>query len=610
MTIRTHLFAAGIFITLISTTPVSAQARAIDDISYASIKEARGDTILIKHSGPNTDLLTECTLSSGTCRQVTAGTSLFPTILGSNSYQTSPDGALAVYTIEPSAPGGGALHFLYTLEGNEAVLRRLLPFNDAVTRIRFSDSGEYLIAATAGGDLLRYSVPDNTVKRMATNQRTFPFFQVSSRGTYVSAYNYSFTEHLIWNLDDQSVTSIAAIEPAFVEFNADENEVAYATRGTDGFPSLAINSLPYNANNTTILTAGTTVRDYLYAGNDLFVIDNDNSSYAYDLFRITDRGERELIAEDVSYGEYLREENGKLLFFVHDDARTVVVAYDPESGKTTQLNEPEDSPSTFDGIKRSAVTFAGRNAVLWEPEDGAGDTLFVWLHGGPKRQTSLGYHPFLSYAVYDAVLADMVHSGASVMRLDYTGSEGYSAGDQERLVGNIGKVEVDDIIDATRSYQRRESDIEHIYLIGNSYGGYLALRSISEKPDLFDGAISINGVTNWYDLLTSIPSSIFGRYFNGPPDLHNLDRYFAASVFSDLPNVPDDAPILLFYGENDTTIPPSQSINYHAYAQTLDKNATLVNLPEEDHILRKKESLITLCSTIAEELDLNSLRCN
>ncbi len=31
-------------------------------------------------------------------------------------------------------------------------------------------------------------------------------------------------------------------------------------------------------------------------------------------------------------------------------------------------------------------------------------TLLIWLHGGPYRQTSYGYHPFHSYGIYDSIL--------------------------------------------------------------------------------------------------------------------------------------------------------------------------------------------------------------
>ncbi|MEX0672714.1 MAG: alpha/beta fold hydrolase [Candidatus Paceibacterota bacterium] len=579
----------------------------IDDVSYSSIKEVRESDVLLEHNGPSVEQFSRCSISSGECTQVDKDTSLYPAILGDHTYETGPNGDTAVYTIKLADK---SLHFLYTIDSGDPVLRRVLPFTDHTTRLRFSNNGSYLLAATVSGDLIRYTIADNTVERMTTTQRTFPFFQVSPRGTYVSAYNYSFGEHRLWNLDNKTLTSIDATEPAFVEFNDTEDEVVFVTQGQDGHTTLTTAPLPYSSDTAEKeLTRGTTVRDYLYVGNDLYLIDNNNGFYSYDLFRISTNGDRTLVAENVSYGQYIREIDGKLLFLSHNDAQTVVTAYNPEAETLTELTHTT-TPSALDTISRTAVEYNGRNAVLWEPEEGnTTNTLFVWLHGGPKRQTSLSFHPYLSYAVYDAVLIELVESGASVLRLDYTGSEGYSAQDQERLVGNIGKVEVNDIVKATQSQASRDN-IDKVHLIGNSYGGYLALRAITEEPDLFDSAISINGVTNWYTLLTAIPDSLFARYFNGAPDLHNLEQYFSASVFSGLPEVPDNTPILLFYGENDSTIPSAQSIDYHAYARTLGKNTTLVELPNESHILREDSSLQKLCGVIAEELNLQRVQCN
>jgi hypothetical protein len=40
--------------------------------------------------------------------------------------------------------------------------------------------------------------------------------------------------------------------------------------------------------------------------------------------------------------------------------------------------------------------------------------LIIWLHGGPERQTSVGYHSYLSYGVYDEMLERFVRAGEKI----------------------------------------------------------------------------------------------------------------------------------------------------------------------------------------------------
>jgi dipeptidyl aminopeptidase/acylaminoacyl peptidase len=185
---------------------------------------------------------------------------------------------------------------------------------------------------------------------------------------------------------------------------------------------------------------------------------------------------------------------------------------------------------------------------------------------------------------------------------------GYGKEFIEALHKNIGIADIADI-DRAIDELKRDLGVKKVYLIGNSYGGYLALKGIADLSHKVDGAISINGVSNWYSLISRIPSSPFSKLFEGSPDLTNLQAYFSSEVFSGLVNNVRNEPIVVVYGERDSTVPVWQSTEYIEFAKAKGKNVTALALPTEDHILRERASLDLLCSTVKQALNQSRLTC-
>jgi dipeptidyl aminopeptidase/acylaminoacyl peptidase len=142
--------------------------------------------------------------------------------------------------------------------------------------------------------------------------------------------------------------------------------------------------------------------------------------------------------------------------------------------------------------------------------------------------------------------------------------------------------------------------------MGNSYGGYLSLKTIYEKPEIFEGAISINGVTDWFKLISSIPSSIFSIHFNGAPNKNNKNLYNQASIFLDKERLRNKR-FLIIYGENDKTVPNSQSkLFYKIYKDVANIAIKSYN---DDHIISSEKNIENLCLDIFDFLGINSEKC-
>ena len=137
----------------------------------------------------------------------------------------------------------------------------------------------------------------------------------------------------------------------------------------------------------------------------------------------------------------------------------------------------------------------------------------------------------------------------------------------------------------------------------------MALRGIVDTPKTLAGVISINGVSDWYGLIQQIPSSPFKDLFNGVPDTHNLDAYLQASVFTGMEKLSKDDKVLVVWGEQDSTVPVWQSTKYVEYAKSKKVNIATLNFPTEEHIIRARKSLDTLCKSIVSTFDIPSVSC-
>jgi dipeptidyl aminopeptidase/acylaminoacyl peptidase len=607
-----HTFTACLF--FVALYFVAALPAFAGEINYGTIADVQGSNVLLDYKSPGGERFFVCSLS-GSCTSASS-TSLSPALLGINSYTKSPDGR---YGVRQFTLGTVAYYILFDLTQNPPKKVSIIPFLTPASMIKFSPSGNQVIFIATNGLIARYDVSTGKLNTTTITQTELPLLSISQNGTYLSAYNYVDAVHRIWRLGDGTLYQIPSTVPSYVEFSADETQAAYLS-SVGGFKTLFV--LPTNSlaapNARQITKPNAVVEDYLFIGNTLYYLSNPEHPLSWNVYQYTSDGNKvTLIEKDVSYGDYLKNVNGKLAYIKVEGKNANVKVYDPSSSKSTTLAPLPASPRASN-ISSTAVYYAGRYGVLISPTQTSSSRskrtsqkkdLFVWLHGGPQRQVAIGYHPYLSYAVYDELLERLASGGNYVLKLDYTGSTGYGSGFENALHKNIGIADVNDVEQAVVAF-KKDHNVDHVYLIGNSYGGYLALKTITHAPSVVTGAISINGVTDWYGLITRIPSSPFKDLFDGVPDLNNLDAYMRASVFTDIPKLTDDHKVLVAYAENDATVPTWQSTQYMEYAKSKNINADVITFPGEDHVLRKRETLDNLCSKITSFFALKGVSCS
>lgn len=385
------------------------------------------------------------------------------------------------------------------------------------------------------------------------------------------------------------------------DFSPDATKLAYID-DKDGVMSIysAPTAIPTSTSivSTKLATLAYQVDDFIFSDNDtLYYVGNTKENpYLWSLYRyVLKTGVNTLIAKNVSYVDPLRKIGNTIVFNQLQAKGYGPALYNLSIKKVQQFTIPNISTKSKITNEEVIVTDTIHGVLMTPTKNDTSKTypLVIWLHGGPYRQTSLEFHPYHSYGLYDSMLELLRKNNVIVLKLDYPGSFGYGRNYAESVKGSVGKADVDNVMTAI-TYAKNRYHISDTYLMGNSYGGYLSLKALVDHPDAFTGVMSINGVTDWESLLVKMKTSIFNTEFNGLPDLSNRSLYDTASIKNGIANIGSQK-IAIIAGEADRTIPFWQATDLYAALKTANKDVTLVSYKGEDHVYKNKKTLSDLC---------------
>jgi dipeptidyl aminopeptidase/acylaminoacyl peptidase len=156
-----------------------------------------------------------------------------------------------------------------------------------------------------------------------------------------------------------------------------------------------------------------------------------------------------------------------------------------------------------------------------------------------------------------------VDAGFLVAMVNYRGSEGFGQAWRDELTGNIGFLELEDILAGLDDLVARgAADPTRVVLAGWSWGGYITLLGAGRHPD------------RWRSLVAGVPvADYIAAYEDEAPMLQALDRALFGGSPDDAPALFEErnpltyvdavaAPLLILAGENDSRCPIRQVWNY------------------------------------------------
>jgi dipeptidyl aminopeptidase/acylaminoacyl peptidase len=176
----------------------------------------------------------------------------------------------------------------------------------------------------------------------------------------------------------------------------------------------------------------------------------------------------------------------------------------------------------------------------------------VYIHGGPRRQMLLGFHPSSYYSHAYVVNQHLAAQGYHVLSVNYRGGTGYGQAFREaQETGREGASEYRDILAAGRWLEARgDVDSARIGVWGGSWGGYLTALALARDSDLFASGVDLHGV---HSMLRPVPNTL-------SPAAQDRARQLQWDS-SPLGAIQGwRSPVLLIHGDDDRNVPFLQSV--------------------------------------------------
>jgi dipeptidyl aminopeptidase/acylaminoacyl peptidase len=224
--------------------------------------------------------------------------------------------------------------------------------------------------------------------------------------------------------------------------------------------------------------------------------------------------------------------------------------------------------------------------------------LVLQVHGGP-------HYPVGERFSFDA--QRLAAQGLALLRANPRGSQGYGQAFADGILGDWGGRDLLDLLELVEQAVRTaDLDTERVAIIGESYGGYIALWAAATTQrfsaavvesgiaDFLSSAVGVIGRTFWYSEMAGAP-------------WENPKPYLDRSAITRIDGV--TAPVLLIHCEADTTCPITHAEGIHAALRALGRDVEFLRVPAEGHFFnvfgslsRRLERTATLDAFLVEHL--------
>ena len=204
----------------------------------------------------------------------------------------------------------------------------------------------------------------------------------------------------------------------------------------------------------------------------------------------------------------------------------------------------------------------------------------VLVHGGP-------------FAEYDdsfnIVTVALAASGFHVVKPNYRGSTGYGVEWTEKIIGDPGGAELEDIVSAA-DWAEKSGLSSRTYIMGYSYGGYATLCALTMKPGRFRGGVAGASVADWeemYELSDPAFKQFIEMLFAGRKEL-----WRERSPVTHIDNLRD--PLMIVHPLNDTRTPLRPVLKFVGKAAEKGKRIEMYVAPDMGHVINTAEDAMKI----------------
>ena len=340
-----------------------------------------------------------------------------------------------------------------------------------------------------------------------------------------------------------------------------------------------------------------------------------------------------------SVGEYTwNKGSGNIYFVAEDKDRKPLFEYNPATGRFAEVPLPEDIVTAFsiseNGLEGIAVGESAVNpdalyafssgkktmkvrkldstgtrlleeaqlaeVINWDFVNSKGDTINGRYYLPPNFDPDKSYPMIVNYYGGCSPTSrnfatryphhEYANQGYVVYVINPSGATGFGQEFASRHVNTAGKGVAEDIIEGTSKFIEEHPFVnkEKIGCIGASYGGFMT-QYLQTVTDLFAAAISHAGISDhtgyWGEGYWGYSYSEVSMAENYP--WSNPDLYVKQSPLYNADKI--NTPILFLHGDEDTNVPPSESIQLFTALKLLGKDTALVEVAGQNHHIMDPE---------------------
>ncbi|MGF1562800.1 MAG: S9 family peptidase [Geminicoccaceae bacterium] len=276
------------------------------------------------------------------------------------------------------------------------------------------------------------------------------------------------------------------------------------------------------------------------------------------------------------------------------DRPSALLGLDLEAGGAAELAKSGETPvpspylarpetvlfPTDGGREVHAFYYPPTNPEFAAPE-GERPPLIVRAHGGPTSAAHLGLRLATQF---------WTSRGFGFLDVNYGGSTGFGRAYRQRLKGQWGVVDVQDIAAGARfMVEDARADADKLLVTGSSAGGYTTLCALT-FTNVFAGGSSHYGISDLRSLATDT-HKFESRYLDslvGPwPDAKAIYEARSPLIHADRLA----CPVIFFQGSDDRIVPPDQAERLAKALQAKGVRHELHVYPGEAHGFRRAETI-------------------
>jgi dipeptidyl aminopeptidase/acylaminoacyl peptidase len=223
-------------------------------------------------------------------------------------------------------------------------------------------------------------------------------------------------------------------------------------------------------------------------------------------------------------------------------------------GRLTPLGQ---APALRRFVEPQPVTYTAEDGVtvhaqLFRASGSGRHPAVIFVHGGPRRQMLLGFHPYVYYSNAYILNQHLAAQGYDVLSINYRSGTGYGRDFRDAPeTGRDGASEYRDVLAGGRWLAAQDHvDPARIGIWGGSWGGYLTALALARNSDLFAAGVDFHGV---HAMVRPVENNL-------SPDAQQAAQrlQWTSSPMGSIDSW--RSPVLLIHGDDDKNVDFGQSI--------------------------------------------------